>query len=417
MSWQKVKLSELWTESKIESVNPDSDKRIKVRLNVQGVEKRPDKDDQKGATKYYMRKAGQFIYGRQNFHKGAFGIIPKELNNFESSSDIPSFDISDQCNPEWIYYFFKQGDLYKELEKYSKGTGSKRIHPGKIGHLEIPLPPRKEQDRILNELKIQERKISELFSIDNKNENYIIKLRQQILQEAVQGKLVKQDPRDEPASELLKKIKTGKRGLFDIPLNWTWCELQDVSDYIQRGKGPEYAENSRIPVISQKCIQWKGFDINKVRFITKNSFETYDQSRILQNEDLLWNSTGDGTIGRICSYYEKLNPFKVAVVDSHVTIIRLDKKTVLPKYMLIWLSSKFVQDELEVSGSTKQTELATSTVKSQLVPIPPLSEQKRIVEKVDKLMAYCDELERQVKENQGNSEKLMVAVLKESFKE
>jgi len=143
---KKVKLGELWKESKIESANPDSDRRIKVRLNVQGVEKRPDKNDQKLATKYFIRKAGQFIYGKQNFHKGAFGIIPKELDNFESSSDIPSFDIVPECNPEWLYYYFKQGNFYAELEKYSKGTGSKRIHPDKIEHLEVPLPERKEQD-------------------------------------------------------------------------------------------------------------------------------------------------------------------------------------------------------------------------------------------------------------------------------
>ena len=122
-----IKLGQLWKESKIESTNPDSDKRIKVKLNVQGVEKRPDKNDQKGATKYFIRKAGQFIYGKQNFHKGAFGIVSKELDNFESSSDIPAFDIIEGCSPEWLFYYFKQGDFYRELEKYSKGTGSRRL--------------------------------------------------------------------------------------------------------------------------------------------------------------------------------------------------------------------------------------------------------------------------------------------------
>ena len=149
---KKIRLGDLWKESKVESNSPNSDKRIKVKLNVQGVEKRADKDDKKGATKYFIRKAGQFIYGRQNFHKGAFGIIPKELDNFESSSDIPSFDIISECNPEWVYYFFKQNDFYKDLEKYSKGTGSKRIHPEKIAHLEIFLPNMEEQNRIIDNM-------------------------------------------------------------------------------------------------------------------------------------------------------------------------------------------------------------------------------------------------------------------------
>ena len=151
--WKKVKLGDLWKESKIESLNPDSNKRIKVKLNVLGVEKRSAKNDEKGATKYFIRKSGQFVYGKQNLHKGAFGIIPKELDNFESSSDIPAFDIIPECNPEWIYYFLKQGSFYKKLEKYSKGTGSKRIHPDKIAHLEIPFPNRKEQDKIIDQIK------------------------------------------------------------------------------------------------------------------------------------------------------------------------------------------------------------------------------------------------------------------------
>jgi len=91
--WKKVKLGSLLTESKILSENPDTDKRLRVRLNMLGVEKRPKTNDKEGATKYYKRKAGQFIYGKQNLHKGAFGIIPHELDGFESSLDIPAFDV------------------------------------------------------------------------------------------------------------------------------------------------------------------------------------------------------------------------------------------------------------------------------------------------------------------------------------
>ena len=88
MGWNFVKIGSLLTESKIESSKPNSEKRIRVRLNVRGVEKRPDKSEVEGATKQYIRKANQFIYGKQNFHKGAFGIIPKELDEFESSSEM-----------------------------------------------------------------------------------------------------------------------------------------------------------------------------------------------------------------------------------------------------------------------------------------------------------------------------------------
>ena len=106
MSWKKVKLGDILTESKIISVYPNPDKRITVRLKVLGVEKRSLENEVEGATKQYVRKVGQFIYGKQNFHKGAFGIVPPDLDGFESSSDLPAFDVDKSCLPEFIFYFF-----------------------------------------------------------------------------------------------------------------------------------------------------------------------------------------------------------------------------------------------------------------------------------------------------------------------
>ena len=162
--WKKVKLGSLLTESKIVSENPDTNKRLRVRLNMLGVEKRPKTNDKEGATKYYTRRAGQFIYGKQNLHKGAFGIIPKELDGFESSSDIPAFDVDESCYPEWIYYFFKKGNFYAKLEVMAKGVGSKRIHPYQIFGFDIYLPSKEEQNEILKKICEVEEKYNGLLS-------------------------------------------------------------------------------------------------------------------------------------------------------------------------------------------------------------------------------------------------------------
>ncbi len=214
-NWKKVKLGSLLTESKIVSEKPNSDKRIRVKLNVLGVEKRPITKDKKGATKYYTRKAGQFIYGKQNLHKGAFGIIPQELDGFESSSDIPAFDIDESCYPEWIFYFFKKGEFYLKLKSLAKGVGSKRIYPKQIFELEIFLPSKEEQRKVLDEIEkveISSRKV--VNEIDSQEEN-LKKLRQSILKDAITGELTKewrsQNPITEQASELLQKNKRKKR--------------------------------------------------------------------------------------------------------------------------------------------------------------------------------------------------------------
>ena len=258
-------------------------------------------------------------------------------------------------------------------------------------------------------------------------------LKKSILQLAIQGKLVPQDPKDEPASKLLDKIRVAKQTLvkegkikkdkqesfiykgddnnyyekigkdirnitdeipFEIPDSWAWVRLGNICSYIQRGKSPKYSETRKIPVISQKCIQWSGFSIVPAKFITEESLKSYTTDRFLQDQDLLWNSTGIGTVGRVTVYYQAQNPYQIAVADSHVTVLRPLK--ISSQYLYLFLSSPEVQDIIEqvCDGSTKQKELALSTVKQYLISLPPLEEQKRIVKKIEELETFIEEYDQ-----------------------
>ncbi|RKJ35798.1 restriction endonuclease subunit S [bacterium 1XD42-8] len=175
---------------------------------------------------------------------------------------------------------------------------------------------------------------------------------------------------------------------FQIPENWAWVRLADVCEYIQRGKSPKYSTIKKYPVIAQKCNQWSGFSIEKAQFIEPDSLASYGAERILQDNDLMWNSTGLGTLGRIAIYKVEANPYGLAVADSHVTVIRLFKRFVLPEYLYFYFSNPTVQSVIEkqADGTTKQKELATATIKAYWIPIPPLSEQHRIVAKIEELL-------------------------------
>ena len=252
-------------------------------------------------------------------------------------------------------------------------------------------------------------------------------LKNSILLMAVQGKLVPQDPNDEPASILLERIHAEKERLikekkikreknpsvifkgadntpyekigdevrsladevpFDIPDSWEWVRLIDVCEYIQRGKSPKYSPIKKYPVVAQKCNQWSGFSIEKAQFIEPNSLSSYGPERLLQDNDLMWNSTGLGTLGRMAIYKTAANPYELAVADSHVTVIRPLKQFVLPEYLYYYFANPSVQSVIEdqADGTTKQKELATATIKAYLTPIPPLDEQRRILAKLSEVL-------------------------------
>ena len=169
---RKLKLNKILKESKIKSED-DINRRLTVKLNLKGITKRDVQSVEKeGATTQYLRKEGQFIYGKQNLHKGAFGIIPKELDNHLSSSDIPSFDfIDDTINPMWFYYYFSRKNFYTKLERFSTGTGSKRIPSDEFLNIQINIPDlhiQNKQAEILNNLKLKENiLINEILGMKN----------------------------------------------------------------------------------------------------------------------------------------------------------------------------------------------------------------------------------------------------------
>ena len=257
----------------------------------------------------------------------------------------------------------------------------------------------------------------------------IPRLRRFILDLAVRGKLVEQDPNDESASELLKRIGVEKAKLvkarlikrpkqlesverndteFCIPSSWCWTRLGKVTSYIQRGKSPKYASADGSLVVSQKCVQWHGLDLDKARKITYQSLVTYEDIRFLREGDLLWNSTGTGTIGRIIRL---IDPPERLVCDSHVTVVRC--LFVSSEYIRTWLLTGNVYGLIEerAAGSTNQVELTAQMALNQIVPLPPLAEQRRIVAKVDELMALCDRLETARTERETTRDRLTTASL------
>ena len=328
-------------------------------------------------------------------------------------------------------YLYLQSQVVS-IKNTASGGAQSFVSLNMLRNYLMPIPPLNEQNRIIEKFKsldfVIQRYEKSYRKLNNLKQELFPKLRKSILQEAIQGKLVPQIAEEGTAQELLEQIKKEKQKLvkegklkksalndsvifkgddnkyyekigksvqcideeipFEIPENWVWVRLDDICSYIHRGKSPKYSDIKKYPVVAQKCNQWSGFSLEKAKFIDPQSVSSYSEEQFLKDEDLMWNSTGLGTLGRMAIYDSRLNPYELAVADSHVTVIRPYKHYAMAKYLYFYFSSYTVQSVIEdkSDGSTKQKELATKTVKAYLVPLPPFAEQKRIVEKVNQLM-------------------------------
>lgn len=376
-----------------------------------------------GLSKTRLVEAGTLLLT----NSGATLGVPKICTFDTTFNDgVAAFLSLDERLKLYVYWFFcYMTDLYRNI---NQGTAQPNLNTDIIKMTLVPIPPYKEQIRIIEQLE----NISPIIAyyekaqdeLDELNESIPKLIKQSILQEAIQGKLVPQIASEGTAQELLEKIKTEKLKLvkegklkksalndsvifrgddnkyweksedgavcideeipFEIPSNWAWVRLDDICSFIHRGKSPKYSPIKKYPVVAQKCNQWDGFSIEKAKFIEPQSISSYNEEYFLQDRDLMWNSTGLGTLGRMAIYYMILNPYELAVADSHVTVIRPYKTHIVSEYLYYYFASNTVQSVIEdkSDGSTKQKELATKTVKAYLVPIPPFAEQQRIVQKI-----------------------------------
>lgn len=311
--------------------------------------------------------------------------------------------------------------LFYVLQFYSRDlhkVGGYSRHYKFIKDNPIPLPPLAEQERIVA-------KIEELMPLVAKydeeeqrlsalNTNFPEMLRKSILQQAVQGKLTARDPSDEPASELLKRIQAEKAKLiaegkvyrekelkdvfdddipFDIPDQWEWCKLGELTRLITKGSSPSWqgvaytTEDKGILFVTSENVGVENMLLEKRKYV-EAKFNEMHPSSILQKGDLLTNIVG-ASIGRTALFNEDIEN---ANVNQAVCIIRL-VNTCLSDYLLMYLNSataiKIMTDK---SVDSARANLSLTSVTNLLIPIPPLNEQKRIVERVEELLDMCDAL-------------------------
>ena len=261
-------------------------------------------------------------------------------------------------------------------------------------------------------------------------------LKNAILSLAVKGKLVPQDESDEPASVLLERIREEKERLvkekkikkekplpeigedeipYELPNGWEWIRLGAISKKLGAGSTPSggskvYTDEG-IKFIRSQNVYNDGLRVNDIAYIPVEINERMKGS-IVEPGDILLNITG-GSIGRSCLID---NNFDIGNVNQHVSIIRLVDKYIKGYIHFIIISPYIQQKIMDVQVGVSREGLSMTKLSQFLIPLPPLDEQKRIVEKVDKLMKVCDELQLRIEKSKKYNEQLMESILKDSLK-
>jgi len=237
------------------------------------------------------------------------------------------------------------------------------------------------------------------------------KLRQKILDLAIHGKLVPQDPNDEPASVLLERIRAEKERLiaegkikrskksstsgtshyenvpFELPEGWCWCTISDICSKIGSGstpRGSNYAEDG-IPFFRSQNVYNDGLVYDDIKYISEDVHKSMIGTEVLA-KDLLLNITG-GSLGR-CAVVP--HDFERGNVSQHVCILRTI--LILPEYLHCFIISDYFSETMILSGSGREG-LPKYSLEAMMLPIPPLSEQSRIVASIERWVSIANTLD------------------------
>lgn len=309
-------------------------------------------------------------------------------------------------------YLFKILPLIAATGNSKNAIKGKTLNATSLSNLMIPIPPLAEQERIVAKIEELLPLVAEYDEAEQKlsvlNANFPEMLRKSILQQAVQGKLSERDSSDEPASELLKRIRSEKAKLiaegkikkekplssipdeekpFDIPDTWEWVRLGAVVSKLTDGShNPPPNTGKGYPVISAKNVKNGLITFENVdRYTDEKGFAKEHPRTDITKGDIILGIIG-GSIGNVAVYTHDQKVIAQRSIAIITTMIDIG-------YFVYVLNSPLIQNCMQAAAAgSAQGGVYLGTLSNLLLPIPPLAEQKRIVARVNELLAVCDGL-------------------------
>ncbi len=328
-----------------------------------------------------------------------------------------------QISNKYLFYFLMAHKV--NFIKSAEGGAQPNISKEKIVSTLMPVPPIEEQHRIVSKIEELLPHIEKYDTAETKlstlNTTFPDALKKSILQEAVQGKLVPQNPDDEPASVLLERIRAEKQALikagkikkdkhesvivtrdkipyeiidgkerciadevpFELPESWCWCRLGSISKNIQYGTSQKSSKEGKIPVLRMGNLQNGRIIYDKLVYSSDD--EEISRYPLLYN-DLLFNRTNSREIvGKTAIYKAEMPAIYAGYLVRITPMIDSDYLNYVMQSQYYWIYCQTVR-----SDAIGQSNINAEKLKHFLVPVPPIEEQHRIVAKIEEIMPYIN---------------------------
>lgn len=291
-----------------------------------------------------------FILSRLNGWEGAVDVVSPEFDGCLVSSEYPTFavDVS-RADPRFLRWIARWPRFWDQLVPRGSMVRRKRVQTAQLLDVEIPLPSIEEQRRtvaVLDQASGRAKTIAEQLEYSRSTVT---------------------DPLDSWLSNAIDGFESHQ-------------ELGEVATVV-RGRGPRYEPDTGFFAINQGCVRWGEIDLTRAREVAEDWWSDVTDAGRVHTNDVLINSTGEGTIGRTA-----LAPRSVAGTpfDSHVLVVRCDEHVLLPGFLAVFLRSEHGQAQVKQAkgaNTTKQTELGKTKLQRFRVPTPSLDAQAMLVDR------------------------------------
>ena len=409
-------------------------KRLTIKTKNQGVFLRDEEIGTNiGTKKQFIACGGQFIVSKIDAMNGAFGIIPIDISEAIITGNFWVYDVDTSLvNVDWFNLFVSLPSFSKICESLSSGTTHRKyLDEKKFSEFQLRLPSMKEQAAAVERFNEQKQITDCVLAEMEKQKKYAEMLRQSILQQAVEGKLCEQDPKDEPASVLLEKINAEKERLiaekkikkqkplppisdeerpFALPKGWEWCRLPEIGE-LSRGKSKHRPRNDATLYKDGKYPLVQTGDVARAgTFITTYTALYNDvglaQSRMWETGTLCItiaaNIADTGILSFDACFPDSVVGFQPFVPELDVEFFK----------WYIDISKKNLE---KYAPATAQKNINIDILSGLIVPLPPKNELKKITRKAKNILALCDSLSHELLQSKQYASQLMESVLQEAF--